>query len=513
MIQDLGTYPTLYNSGRSYSKKNSLQKYFMYFVALLGAVLFAYIAKKGKILNQELRIIVGLAGCAGILVLGLFSPRIPFYLFLAYVPFSQVMPGDFGGIMKALNLTNILLVITALGWIIATLRKKQKFWHSTSVGKILGVFIFLMFLSFLFGAVQFGEDYFKANIWGFKRWITPFLCFYYASNLIRDRESFKQALIIILLIVPTMAWLGLKGMGEVWHYSYAVRLRGSLGHSNTLAAFIVYYLFLHLGIALVNIKNVYYWLLFLVLFPGIKGLLYTFSRGGYIGFCVAASFIAFMYRKALAGVVIFIFLFLFFNQSFLPQAVQERLAGTFIEDPNVIYGEAEVLDTSSERRIKIWEGAFKMIAESPFLGLGFATFRYAIPYYTDVYARVDAHNAYLLMAAENGLPALLVYLFMLGYLFRVSYRIYKNSSDKLYQGVALGYMSSIVGTLVVNLFGSRMYGQELVTYFWVLAAFIMFIDEDLRRKTVTEEALDKNSKGECVSYLQMFNQRWGEGVY
>ncbi len=496
-------------------KVRSSSEYFKYFVGIVCVAIFAYVIRQGTFATQQLRTVVGLSGSFAIFLLSFYFPLVPLFIFLAYNPFSSAMPADFGSIMRALNLTNILLVSCFVGWVSLSIRGKQKFWHHSELGRAIAVFLLLVTFSYLYGTVQFGGSYFTANIWGFKRWTTPFITYYFIYNLVRDRENFKVALMIMLLIIPVQAHLGLESQGEVWHYSHESRMEGSFGHSNTMSAFICYYIFYHLGIAFTHIKNFRYWFLFLALIPGIKGILYTFSRGGYIGFSAGCLVVSFLWRRSMIAVVLLGMIFLYFNQEFLPQAVQERLAMTMQKDQSVIYGEEkEILEQSAAARLAIWEGGFKMILENPFLGLGFATFRFAIPWYANTFGlQLDAHNAYLLMAAENGIPTLCVLFWMFSIIVRASWRILKQSDDLLYQGVALGAITSVVTFVIVNCFGSRIYEEALVTYFWSFGALVMFMQDDVRRKAQEGECSQEAEQRKDVTYADLFDSRWGKGAY
>lgn len=87
-------------------------------------------------------------------------------------------------------------------------------------------------------------------------------------------------------------------------------------------------------------------------------------------------------------------------------------------------------------RLHLWDVAWRMIQNSPFLGLGLGTYKTAYPLYSDLMTRfiIDrAHNDYLELAAGLGLPAAILWwsalvwlsgLCLRGVLVRRRYRVY-----------------------------------------------------------------------------------------
>jgi tetratricopeptide (TPR) repeat protein len=93
---------------------------------------------------------------------------------------------------------------------------------------------------------------------------------------------------------------------------------------------------------------------------------------------------------------------------------------------------AESIDPRSYFRIDVWESSFKMVEAQPLMGFGPGTFADVYPFFrpTQFWNTYNpfAHNEYLQVAAENGLPALILSLLLLwvflreftGSLFRVA---------------------------------------------------------------------------------------------
>ena len=205
-------------------------------------------------------------------------------------------------------------------------------------------------------------------------------------------------------------------------------------------------------------------------------------------FFIGGLALSFFRSKALFGVVIFFLVLALLNPVLLPQGVVYRLLSTFKgvqasgdeeamkEVATDIYkGENVPLEGSAQGRIVIWKGALKIIQDHPWWGTGYGTFGAIIPYYAPELRgrRMDAHNSYLIVAAEMGIPALIIFLWVLFLVMWKTYRLYRNAKDPFIKATALGFLAGLFALIVANMFGSRVDAEEISGYFWVLAAIIV----------------------------------------
>jgi hypothetical protein len=70
-----------------------------------------------------------------------------------------------------------------------------------------------------------------------------------------------------------------------------------------------------------------------------------------------------------------------------------------------------------------------------------------------------------------------------GVVLVVLIRIIKNEKDLVLKSMASGFLAGEVALLVINVFGSRMESNELIFWYWILAAMMM----RLRQFQVEEE--------------------------
>jgi len=117
--------------------------------------------------------------------------------------------------------------------------------------------------------------------------------------------------------------------------------------------------------------------------------------------------------------------------------------------------------------------------------VGLGTIAYANGDVSDVLADRDAHNTYVTLAAENGIPGLLLFLFLVGGTIMRSRRVRQRVRDTLPNGAEqLRYLElGLICFCAAGVFGS--YGRLSFLYvhlalIWALAAACE--DEDNRAR-------------------------------
>ena len=426
----------------------------------------------------------GLAILTGLFVLGL-QDSFPILLALTiYIPFSKILPGDFGGHITALNLTNLLMVLAAMSWIATLNSRGGRFWTRTSVDKPLFILCFFAIFSLVRSGESLGILHMREALFDLKRWMDPILIYFIFTNLIRTKEEVKTIIRVILVIVFVTALMGIKEhyfdrTGSSWE---SLRILGITEQSNTLGSFYVNYMFLFAGLLLTNISTMRYWVFAIPFLVCVRSLIFTGSRGAYIAFAVGLLGLCLARSKTLfiVSATVLLLLTTIFSK-FLPETVQYNFQRTFEAELTVGAGTgvAGSLETSAASRVEIWKGGLQMIREHPLVGTGFGAFPFFISQYIsdaslESLHRRDAHNTYLLIAAEMGLPAFIAFLVVLGAIFRMAWQVYRNTEDPFLRGIALGFIAGFIGLLTANIFGSRFNSNsfEMVGYFWVLAAMM-----------------------------------------
>ncbi len=192
------------------------------------------------------------------------------------------------------------------------------------------------------------------------------------------------------------------------------------------------------------------------------GLFASWSRGAWLGAAAALGVVVvarggvWLRGAVVAGVLVCALSMLFLGRLPIPQALEQRFVEYAADFATLDVRNVEVTDAnfSVVERAAHWQAAIGMLAENPWTGVGLGNYaavyeRYALPRWPD--ALGHAHNYYLNIAAEAGLPGLAAYLLWLGAGFWLALRAVR-ASDGLWQGVALGALGLLVHLGVHSLF-------------------------------------------------------------
>jgi len=465
---------------------------------LVGAIacLFSLIVTKEVQVPKAALYGVMLISGLVVFVKGMKNPEIFTYVLVAYLPYSKVLVGDFGGLAQALNITNLLMGAIILSWVSGRYAEDEPKWLKTPMNAPIIAFILVGMLGISRGG-YYGEGYLAYAITEFKRWITPLAMYFLVLNTVK-KKNMIQIIIVIMMITTTL--VGLMAMYEYTTISDTSdldksRVEGIAGHSNTLAAFFCYYMFLPVGFLYMNMNKWRAWLLVIPVLIQFRGIMVTFSRGGYLAFVAGLLGITFIKsRRLFAGLLLFAGLACLFPQV-LPSGIRYRMSQTFQGNASSVssFEEAEEgLEASSKTRIEIWKGAAEMIKDNPLFGVGYGLFKQNISKYWSGGTEIDAHNTYIIITAELGIPALIIFFWMIAVAFFTTWALYIHTKDPFSKAVALGFLGGIGGLMISNMFGSRLNHQEVASYFFILAALVM----RLRIIEAKEERMPKNLEGE-----------------
>jgi len=135
----------------------------------------------------------------------------------------------------------------------------------------------------------------------------------------------------------------------------------------------------------------------------------------------------------------------------------------------------------------IYETAFNMIRQHPFLGVGVNTFSLNYQKYKLRDAVLDpgnarlkdfhwyAHNSYLQMTAETGIMYLLAFLSLVFFLFRDAIAFYRRTGHAFLKCCSLGIMMGLLAFLVHGFTETNLYNPKIAVLFWFQAALLMAV--------------------------------------
>ena len=289
-----------------------------------------------------------------------------------------------------------------------------------------------------------------ATLCAFEVWIVLelFLLFVFVANTVTSRDDvlFIVRLLLVGLVFEDVLMLGqaagLIGDINVWGirakaaFLESSRISGTIGAPNSAASYLGMLMAMAVGVLLAKVGRMDKYLAAAALAMGTIPLIFTLSRGGWLGFLVSLATIAVFGSsvrhvswKALAAAAVIVLLSLPFAG-----AISDRLSA----DDN----------GAARARMPLNEIAGQMIEDHPILGVGANNFPLAMePYITHGFIGeflYTVHNKYLLVWAEAGTGAAIAFVWFLLATIRQGTRCWKLR-DPLFAPIALGCLAAMAG--------------------------------------------------------------------
>jgi tetratricopeptide (TPR) repeat protein len=225
-------------------------------------------------------------------------------------------------------------------------------------------------------------------------------------------------------------------------------------------------------------------------------LLYTQSRGGYLGFFTGAvlfSLVAgrqWLFRKwkelLILGILIFFISALtMLRPEFSPFERFVSEVGTKQEtaERGPAKGELELKGAAGSRG-ETWKSGFKIVADYPLFGIGPEVLKMIFPRYeTELFRFKEAfhvkqdrnHNETFDVPVTKGLISFFLYLWFLGVVFKTGFAKIKTASS-LQKLMLAGFLAAILSYIVQNQFS---FGVVAITsLFWVLLGAVMVLGRE-----------------------------------
>lgn len=380
-------------------------------------------------------------------------------LFLIFlIPLQNIYIHKIPSLGGGLNLLNICFILAFFTW---KLRKDLNISTRTELNKPVLFYALSLIFALFMHSVTLG-DMTAELITNVKDILLgPFL-FFITLNSVRDRKGIFYAIVATCLPLLYMFRVFFSQQRSVssWHYDDDLRIRGTFSQlgSNEIATFYSAYTLILLALFYFFKQTKIRIVLAILIFTNLFSLVYSYSRGAYLGFII--GFLAMIWhtkKKLIIFLIPAMFIFGGVAINFLPSSVQERFNSIFVED------ETE-RDESAQSRFVFWGIAFEQFLKNPIVGHGYLTFVEANPYH------MDTHNYYLKLLAEQGIIGFIIFLVILWRASKVGRNLYDESADPLYKALGIGLFGVIVSLAFGNIFGDRFTHYPLSAYFYVYLA-------------------------------------------
>lgn len=366
-------------------------------------------------------------------------------------------------------------------------------------------------------ASMLAED---VTVW--KNAVFYLLLYFLFFHAVKDLETVRILVAVILLVLLTSTYLGIR---QVMDYGFGTfnetrRVAAPFGwnysDANRSAVFFCIFMQLAASVALFSNTRLVVRLFCAALYlAGVIIVFHTFSRQSYFILIVLA--LTMTMRKHVVATLLCA-LALFNYEAWVPEAVIERVLSTTAEQTVVrrhepsrgqptthaavvstgtLYGsvvdtgplpslipevtlppvrpeaaDSSGLDSSTESRLILWQGAADIIAEQPW-GIGMNRFKQEIGGYVPrELAGKDAHNFYVLLTTEAGVAAPVVMLLVLLALLRLGRPLVAMRDDPEARVLGIAFTAATGAVAIGNFYGSRFLDGDVMGNFWILAALV-----------------------------------------
>ena len=188
------------------------------------------------------------------------------------------------------------------------------------------------------------------------------------------------------------------------------------------------------------------------------------SRGGFLGIFIDTAYLIFRSRQPVRNLARISALALPFLL-LAPNSPLHRFLSPDTGD-----------SASVTQHLAGWEAGLTMIKKNPMTGVGIGNYKPTVIQYNSVgLAHADphiAHNGFLEVAAEMGLPAFVVFLIFFGttfYSIRKTERLARARDQQVLAAIALGMQAALLGVWVAIIFVSG----EYTKLFWLILCMTM----------------------------------------
>jgi len=398
----------------------------------------------------------------------LYTVRYAIYALLIFTPLAR---GSVQG--WAVSVIHLVTLIALTAFLLEKSLTWNWKWINTPLDKPILCLLLLCFLSSIFSLHRY------TSTWSLILLLNYLTIYYLVIHTIRTRTQFRQLIYLVIGVAIFLSIFGIfKRFGSNpfpwWEYSdlkySADFLSATYGNHNHLAGYMEMAIPLLLGLFLIGFRGGKLLLIVFLTFLMLTALILSLSRGGWIGSLIGLVFMA---------------LALVTDRHFRNKRLIAALTGGFVAVAFIVLASTPVVERirtleqkkeipNLSARVTVWKGVVEMIQDHPLLGTGPGTFaavftQYQPPGFACRYFM--AHNDYLHITSETGLPIIAIVVWMIISLYRKGFKNLKNPS-RLVRGITVGAMSGITAILVHSISDFNLHIPANALLFTVLAALV-----------------------------------------
>lgn len=189
-------------------------------------------------------------------------------------------------------------------------------------------------------------------------------------------------------------------------------------------------------------------------------LIYTWSRGAWLGFMIGMIIFMLMYSKKTLAAMLFCLLGVPFLPFVLPQSIIERFTSI-----------GNLGDSSTSYRVYIWDGVISMLRDYFVTGIGIGndSFKLVYPAYalSGIETAPHSHNLYLQITVELGIVGLVVFLALL-FIWAQSCLTLHATEKRKTKLIGAGIFCGIFAVLLQGMTDYIWYNYRVFLMFWLM---------------------------------------------
>lgn len=203
----------------------------------------------------------------------------------------------------------------------------------------------------------------------------------------------------------------------------------------------------------------------------IGSLVFTFSRGAWIGFAIAVGIYVLLKDKRLIVPAVFAAVFIVIAVPSVGDRISYMLSPEYIES------------SLKGGRLVRWITGLRILEISPVFGVGLGEFGGAVAMNNGAVQLVDTNvvktfymdNYYLKTAVETGIVGLTAFVFLMWQVIICSIRTIHITHDKKLKELEIGILAGMLGVIVHNWVENVFEVPMMTSCFWLLAAVMMHL--------------------------------------
>lgn len=372
---------------------------------------------------------------------------------------------------------NIFMGWLIFSFLIKKLLTKQKLFINTTLNIPFLCFFIISFIS-LINSVNY-QDSFR----GLFRLVQYMFIFLIIAQELKDKVHVRRIVLSMILGISLVSidalWQVIFGKDFIRGHLPIInigikRATASFPDANVLGIYLSALIPTLFVLTLYYFKNKQKLIMLLVSLLGFLGLVLTYSRPTILAIYVILLLLGMVKKDK---ILMFALIILAIIAPFIAPASIKNWARSVDYHP--------IRFMCNDDRIAIYRNTLNMIKAHPLIGMGVNTFmknyrKYKeSPEYRNIITSdyMYAHNNFLHIVAEIGIPGLGIFLWLIYRLFRKSVYIYNKLKDNFLKNISLALILCLVAFLVNGLTESSLYYSRVAMIFWYLVGFSLALDK------------------------------------